>query len=287
MRIGGLRRRGKTACTGVAAALLIAGCSGGGERIDSVPGEQRTARMATSVGLAPYEVLGADGKTVEGFEPDYVNEMARRAGVQLEWIPTNYESLMPGVSSGRYDIAGNGMFNTQARSEQFDMLNYFADSSVLLVTRGNPLGIKGFDDVCGRTVAVQAGSKYPDTVARLSQEHCESSGRPAIMTISYGDPAGHVLLMQQGRADATATARLVADYASHIGGTDLEPVDTTTFDETTYALIFPKGSPLVEPFRHALQTMIDDGTYATISDRWGLQGGRIATATIGMPPEGK
>lgn len=243
--------------------------------------------MATSVGLAPYEVLGADGKTIEGFEPDYVNEMARRADVHLEWIPTNYESLMPGVSAGRYDIAGNGMFNTPARSEQFDMLNYFADESILLVTRGNPLNIKGFGDVCGRTVAVQAGSKYPDAIARMSREHCESSSRPAIATISYGDPAGHVLLMQQGRADATATARLVADYATHMGGSELESVDTTAFDETTYALIFPKGSPLVEPFRQALQSMIDDGTYATISQRWGLEGGRIATATIGMPPEGK
>lgn len=240
-------------------------------------------KVGTSVGLAPYEVFGKDGKTIEGYEPDILNEVAKRLGVTLDWTAAKFETIMPGVNAGRYDIAVNGIFYNEERAAEFDLLNYFGDSATFLVKKGNPSKIASFADLCGKNIAVHSGTKYADDVAALSKEHCDSAKLPAMKVIKYGDSAGYVLLMNQGRADATATARLVADYASHMGDSPLETVPGVDFDKSNYALVFKKDSELVPAFQKALQSMIDDGTYATIAKKWGLEQSMIETASTEAP----
>lgn len=240
-------------------------------------------KIGTSVGLAPYEVFGKDGKTIEGYEPDILNEIGKRLGVKLDWTAAKFETIMPGVNAGRYDIAVNGIFNNEERAAEYDLLNYFGDSATFLVSKGNPDKIGSFADLCGKNIAVHSGTKYADDVAALSKEHCASADLPAMKVIKYGDSAGYVLLMKQGRADATATARLVADYASHMGDSELQTVPGVDFDHSDYALVFKKGSELVPAFQKALQSMIDDGTYGTIAKKWGLEQSMIKTATTGTP----
>ncbi|WP_183407739.1 ABC transporter substrate-binding protein [Nocardioides marmoriginsengisoli] len=240
-------------------------------------------RIATSVGLAPYEVFGSDGKTIEGYEPDILAEIAKRLGVKLEWTAAKFETILPGVNAGRYDIAINGIFYNEERAAQFSLLNYFGDSSTMLVSKGNPEGITSIADLCGKNVAVQTGTIYPDAVEKLSKENCTDKGQPAMKLVNYNDAAGHVLLMKQGRADATGTARLVADYATHIGDSDFETVPGIDYDKATYAMVFKKNSDLVEPFQKALQSMIDDGAYAKIATEWGLSQSQITNATTEAP----
>lgn len=286
-------RRGSMAAAVLVGALaLLTACGSGSSSNDSdgkpqgeygLPSGVSTVKIATAVGLAPYEVFGSDGKTIEGYEPDILNEIAKRLDVKLEWTAAKFETIMPGVNADRYDIAINGIFYTEERAAQFSLLSYFGDSATVLVPKGNPEGIATPEDLCGKNVAVQTGTMYPDAITKLSKESCDAKDLPAIKQVVYGDSAGHVLLMNQGRADATATARLVADYASHAGDSDLETVAGLDFEKATYAMVFKKDSKLVAPFQKALQSMIDDGTYGKIADEWGLSQSQISDASTDAP----
>jgi polar amino acid transport system substrate-binding protein len=74
----------------------------------------------------------------------------------------------------------------------------------LIVAGGNPKHIKSPDDLSGKNVAVQAGTKYEEYLKGLNDQF-KSSGKPQMNLQSYPgdtDAIGQILI---GRADAVLT----------------------------------------------------------------------------------
>ncbi len=73
-------------------------------------------RIATEGAYAPWNFMDDSGN-VAGFEIDLGNEMCARAGVECEWVVNEWDSMIPNLVAGNYDMLMAGMSVTDERKE--------------------------------------------------------------------------------------------------------------------------------------------------------------------------
>lgn len=73
-------------------------------------------RIATEGAYAPWNFMDDSGN-VAGFEIELGNEMCARAGVECEWVVNEWDSIIPNLVAGNYDVIMAGMSVTDERKE--------------------------------------------------------------------------------------------------------------------------------------------------------------------------
>jgi polar amino acid transport system substrate-binding protein len=151
----------------------------------------------------PMEVMNASGKPV-GFDIDMANAIAKQWKVKAKFVQTGFTGLLPALAAKRCNMVISGIFVTPDRLKQFPAASYMRSHRALVVEAGNPKRIKGPNDLSGKNVAVQAGTKYEEYLKALNDQF-KSSGRAQMDLKSYPgdtDAVGQILV---GRADAVLT----------------------------------------------------------------------------------
>lgn len=74
-----------------------------------------TLRVGMEAGYMPFEMRNKKGQIV-GFDVDMVKEMAKAMGVKLELVNTNWDGIIPGLMTKKYDVIASGMTVTQSRN---------------------------------------------------------------------------------------------------------------------------------------------------------------------------
>lgn len=259
-----------------AALLVLAGC-GSSEKSDEggsgdggkygLPQGIASVTIGTAVGTAPYEFYEGSSKEIKGYEPDLLNEVASRLGVKIEWKTTDFPALFTGLDSGRFDLAANGIIDRKSRQERYDVLDYIKDASSVAGLAGSTSSIKDTQDLCGKTLATQSGTSF-EVFFNEESKKCKAEQKPEIKVLLFKDPAGATLAVKSGRADFVSNQIALLAYSA-TQEKDLE-VGSATYLEGLAGLVFPKGSPLIEPFSNAIDELISDGTYAEILAKWDL-----------------
>lgn len=113
-------------------------------------------RLATEGAYAPWNFLDDSGKPA-GFEIDLGNEICKRAELECTWQVNEWDSIIPNLVAGNYDVIMAGMSITDERKQTIDFTtNYFPpDPSYYMVRTGTTLD---FDALSGKNVGVQGGT---------------------------------------------------------------------------------------------------------------------------------
>jgi len=151
----------------------------------------------------PMEVTTTSGKPV-GFDIDMANAIAKLWRVKAKFVKTGFTGLLPALASKRCNMVISGIFVTPDRLMQFPAVSYMRSHRALVVAAGNPKNIKGPNDLSGKSVAVQAGTKYEEYLKALNDQF-KSAGRAQMDLHSYPgdtDAVGQILV---GRADVVLT----------------------------------------------------------------------------------
>ena len=96
-------------------ALCFAGCGNKGITLEDVKKAGKLV-IATSPDFPPFEELQADG-TVTGIEIDIMKLICQELGVELEIKQMNFDSVLPGIKSGKYDCGVSGISVTPKRQK--------------------------------------------------------------------------------------------------------------------------------------------------------------------------
>lgn len=96
----------KTLIIATAAAALAAGAALA----------QDVVRMGTEGAYPPYNFINDNG-VLDGFEIELGNEICSRAGLTCEWVTNDWESIIPNLTSGNYDVIIAGMSITEERAQ--------------------------------------------------------------------------------------------------------------------------------------------------------------------------
>ena len=207
-----------------------------------------------------------------GFDIDLVREIARRLGVEAEFVPLEFTGLLPGLQSGRCDIVASGIYLTPERVEAFGAQPYY-DSAIILMTTADNEDISSPEDLSGKTVAVQAGTNYLRMMEALDQQ-LRSEGKDGITIQTYPKQTDADQQLVVGRADATITQDTEAAYRE-IAQPGQFRIAYTYPEAETFAIYYRKdATALGAALEQVVEEMRADGTLAGLAETWNL------------PPEG-
>lgn len=242
-----------------------------------------TLNVATTDGNAPWVFVDAASGEVKGVGADLVNEAAKRLGLTVKWDVIQFTAGIPGVESGRYDFYLSAMADTKKREGVVNFISYSQEGSGVIVPKGNPLGIKTMEDLCGKRVAIVTGSLFPEIVDKLNKT-CAS---PVILS-ETADQTGPYLAVASGQADATMNTYGVSNYTMKTATegiqTQLELSPVPLFAPANQGIAFSKSqTDLMAAVGGAMQAMKEDGSYQKIMDKWSVGDGAVASFTFNAP----
>ncbi|MBN1209695.1 MAG: ABC transporter permease subunit [Myxococcaceae bacterium] len=260
-------------------AALLPGLATGSEPREASPATPPTGalarvrasgvlRVAIDATYPPMEFL-ENGQPV-GFDVDLARELARRLGVRAQFIVMDWDGILAGLTSGRYDIILSSMNITPARRQQVDFIEYARMSQVFVTTRGQL--IRTEQELAGRGVAVQTNTTSQRWVEQLRQRGV------AVREIHPFPGATECFAaVKSGQAEVVVIDEPVGRYFSRlddtfvITGQALEP-------EPIGIAINKEDKELTAAIARAFEQLQREGFLKQLSERW--FGGELGQAVL-------
>lgn len=300
--IAGWRRTAPIVCGLAAVALGLAACGGGSSAgggsgsgsgskgKGTVPASQKDTKLAklvpasvvkngqiivaTDPSYAPNEFFATDNKTIIGMDPDMGKAIGQVLGVKFTFVKAGFDSIIPGLASGRYGLGMSSFTDNKEREKTVDFVTYLSAGTALMVKKGNPEHLSAADQsLCGKKVAVEKGTVQEDPDIPGRTKKCQAAGKGAVQALVYPDQNGANLALSTGRADAVLADSPVAEYAAKQSNGQFV-ITGSSYDNAPYGIAVPKTSgTLKDAIKGALDAMIADGTYKKVLAKWGITEG--------------
>jgi polar amino acid transport system substrate-binding protein len=211
----------------------------------------------------PMEYVNESGKTV-GFDLDLASAIAKQWKVKATFVKTGFTGLLPGLASKRCNFVISGIFVTPDRVKTFPAVGYMKTHRALVVAAGNPKKINGPNALSGKTVAVQAGTKYEEYLNALNDQF-KAAGRPQFTLQSYPGDTDAIAQILIGRADAVLTQDTSGAYQKKQNPGKL--AIPYLFPETdTFGIYYRKSDKkLGTALKSAIKTLKKNGTLKKIA----------------------
>ncbi|GLW57525.1 ABC transporter substrate-binding protein [Kitasatospora phosalacinea] len=245
-----------------------------------------TLRVAASVGtVPPLGFYATDDKTVIGTEADLAHLIGDVLGLKVEIDPASWENVFIGLDSGKYDAAVTNVTVTEARKEKYDFATYRLDILGFEAKKGGSWKVTGPADVAGHTIGVSSGTNQEKLLLAWSEQDVENGLEPVDVKY-YQNSSDYYLALGSGRIEAwlgpnpgtafhaaqTGETEVIGTY-SGAGDTVLGKIAATT----------KKDNGLVKALNAAINETIENGTYAQVLKRWGLDNEAVPTSEINPP----
>lgn len=227
---------------------------------------------------APNEFLAADGKTVQGMDVDLFNAVAQKFGVTVDWVPANFDSIILGVDSGKYDIGVSSFTINAKRKQQVNMVSYFNAGTQWAVLKGNPKKVDPAN-ACGLNIGVQKATVQIDDLTARSKK-CTDAGKKPITQIVEQAQAKVTADLVSGKADAMLADSPVGLYAVKQTAGQLEAIGQV-YDAAPYGYVVPKSeTDFAQAIVDALKALDSSGDYKKALSTWGNDTGAISNFAV-------
>jgi polar amino acid transport system substrate-binding protein len=237
-----------------------------------------TLNVATEAQYAPNEFIAPDGHTVIGMDADLMHALGSVMGLKVDMINSNFETIIPGLAAGRYDIGASSFTDTKEREKTVDFVDYFsAGISFYAKSSANP-GVTVVGDLCGKSVAVEKGTVEQEE-AEAQSKKCTKEGKKAVTVLIFAGQNAVNLAVSSGRAELGMADSPVVAYQIKLSNGTFKLIGKS-YEFAPYGLAVPKTSGMTKPLLAALKVIMADGTYHAILAKWGLLEGAITTPTI-------
>jgi polar amino acid transport system substrate-binding protein len=239
------------------AALIAAGTVGAASPIKG------SFKFCSDPTFPPMEYKTTAGKAV-GFDIDLANAIAKNWKIKAKFVETGFTGLLPGLAAKRCTVVISGIFITPDRVKQFPAVAYMKTHRALVVQTGNPKHINGPNALSGKTVAVQAGTKYEEYLKALNEEF-KSAGKAQFTLQSYPGDTDAVGQLIVGRADAVLTQDTSGAYQKKQNPGKL--AIAYLFPETdSFGIYYRKGeAKLGTALKATIKTLKKNGTLKKIA----------------------
>lgn len=230
--------------------------------------------IGTDASYAPNQFT--EGDKIVGSEVDLFSAVVKKLGVEAEWQNAKFGSLIPGVTSGKYDMSVSSFTVNDERLQQVLMVTYFSAGTQWATAAGNPAGVDP-DNACGKTVAVQADTVQDQEDLPARQKKCGSN---PIKIQKYAGQDTVTAAVVSGKADAMLADSPIAAYAVSKSGGKLALLGDV-YDAAPYGAVVSKDNQqLADAVAAALTAMKADGSYQEVLKAWGTEGGAIDTFEV-------
>ena len=210
--------------------------------------------VATSPDFPPFENL--EGGKVVGIEVELMQMICDELGVDFEIATINFDAVLTGVQTGKYDCGMSGISVTPKREKSVLFTDAYCLAAQCIVVRADS-SIATKADLEGKTIAVQTGT--------TAAEFCSSAGYELKQ---YEQNQDAKLALTQGKVDVWVVDDLTAaEYCKDDASVKILDESMTT---EPYAFAFAFGSEdLVEEINKIIAKLMEDGTVEGLFEKYG------------------
>lgn len=236
-----------------------------------------TLKVATSLQWPPFAFKDDKGD-MEGIDIRLMRLLAEKLGLKAEIEDVRFPSIVPGVTTGRYDVGVNQIGITAERAKVADFVPYVVSGFSLLVRKGTPH--IDVNNLCGYTLSLTQGSGQIPVAERLSQQ-CVKEGKKEISFLFFPNSADTYLALSNGRGDGFLVGKPAGVYIAK-GNPRLEMTTSVLKDsETISGIVVTKGNAaLQKALTLALESAVADGSYKKILDDFGVPDAALTVEQI-------
>ena len=113
----------------------------------------------------PFTFLDAKTNTIQGMMVDVIEEIGKDQGFKVEIQPMQFSALIAALTSGKIDIISAAMYGSPERAKVVDFSkDVYAYGEGLVVSTKDEKDYAGFDDMKGKKVGAQIGTRYIDAL---------------------------------------------------------------------------------------------------------------------------
>ena len=218
--------------------------------------------MATEATFPPYEYY--DGDAIVGIDVEVAQAIAAKLGMELEVTDIAFDSIIPGVQTGKYDMGMAGMTVTDERKEQVNFSDSYATGVQVVIVKDDS-AIASVDDLFADGANTVVGTQAGTTGFIYATSDIEDAGLGTVK--SFGKTTDAVEALKNGQVDCVildnepAKALVAANEGLHILDTEYAVED--------YAIAIAKeNTDLLEKVNKALAELTADGTLQSIVDKY-------------------
>jgi polar amino acid transport system substrate-binding protein len=231
----------------------------------------RTLVVATDASYAPNEFFD-EQKRIVGTSIDLANALGEQLGTTVRVQNVTFDSIIPGLAAGRYDLGISSFTDTLEREKVVDFVTYLnAGTSFYVAADGGP-SVGSLEDLCAKKVAVEKGT--------TQQDDAEAQAKKCKVDVQvFPDQNGVNTALGAGRADVAMADSPVAAYQVKLSEGKFK-LTGSSYGVAPYGIAVPKDSGLAEPVLAGVKALIASGKYKEILDEWGVADGAIDNPVI-------
>ncbi len=226
------------------------------ELIDDV-NDRGELRIALEADTPPFS-FKQDGR-LTGFDVELGELLAQELDVHASLLVTDANDLMPGVESGKYDVAINHVALTPELADRFDFSQpYSYTRAQLIVRKEEQRPLNSLETLKGQLLGVAQGSQFVEQVRTTE----------TVDVRSYPDAQQPLVAVADKQVDAAVSDRLLIPFAIRDSnlpvteGAQIGPI-------VSLAIPFQKGNPAFQAsVNKALERIRADGRLAALSQKW-------------------
>ena len=194
-----------------------------------------------------------------GYDVEVAKAIAEKLGVKATFVEGEWDGLLAGLESGRYDMMVNGVNVTEERQAKYDFSEPYAYDHTAVIVRNDDDSIKTLEDLKGKNTA--------NTITSIYAELAESYGAKVT---GVDDLNQTFELLLSGRIDATLNAEMT--YVDYMLAHPDAPIRiaVTTEDADPIAIPMPKenSASFVAAVNQALKELRESGKLTELSEKY-------------------
>lgn len=212
--------------------------------------------------FAPMGFRDENGNLV-GFDIDLANAVGEVLGINMVFQPINWDSKDLELSSKRIDCIWNGMSVLPERIEAYSLTKKYLNNKIVIMTLDPELQITSTADLAN----VKLGTQVSSAALSTMQSNPDWATFEANVT-EYATYDEAILAMQGGRVQAIVVDQVLGEYKNANMDSQMS-VCEFDFGDDFYAIGCRKGeTDVADKINEAIQTLIDNGKAAEISEKW-------------------
>ncbi len=209
----------------------------------------------------PMTIKNPADNSYKGFDIDVTTELAKDLGVKVEFVPTDWKTLVAGVTSGKYHITGSASKSAKRAKVAGYSASYADVGQLPLILKKNSSKFKSWDDInkSGVTVAATLGT---------TQEQFIKSFFPNAKHRIVESPARDFQDVLAGRADAHITSNIEAGKLTE-KYPQMMVVEVNAKKRTPLAMLVPQGDQVwINYVNHWIEVKKARGFFEDLKNKW-------------------
>jgi polar amino acid transport system substrate-binding protein len=219
--------------------FLVSACGG-------KPAGPTAIRVGTEASYVPFEFQ--EGGEIKGFDADLIRAVGREIGRPIDLQNSEFQGLVPGLKTNRYDAVISCVTITEDRKKEVDFSDPYYDAGQIVAVRADETGIKSKDDLKGKRIGAQSNTTGLDQAKTLGG------------SIAFQDLANNQI--DAVINDEPVSRRLAAVKPGF-------KVVGEMFTKEQYGIVVRKGdTALAAEINKALKKIRDSGELQKLKEKW-------------------